>query len=102
MRPSANPFSSFDVTEDQHRFDLGGGYDVRFYKNHAASVPSEADACEVGNSMYSLARFQRAEDNRRPWSKAVEFVHAMERAWEVGRQDMQRDYRELMGIKADD
>jgi hypothetical protein len=98
MAETANPFRSIDLREDNHRYILGGGLDVKFSNNHASSVPSVADECVVGNSMYSLARFKRGDDSW-PWSQLTEFLRGMECAWDVGRRDMQSDFRDLMGIK---
>lgn len=99
MVATTNPFASFDLDEDNHRFILGGGYDLTFIKRHTASVPSEADEAVVGNSMNRIARFKRGEDGRWPWSELKEFVRAMEIAWDIGRRDMQKDFRALIGIK---
>jgi hypothetical protein len=101
MGETANPFRSFDLAEDRHRYILGGGYDVKFSKNHVSSVPSEADECVIGNAMYSLGRFKRGDD-RWPWSQVIEFIRGMEIAWDIGRRDMQRDFRDLMGVKQGD
>lgn len=99
MEATTNPFASIDLDEDNHRFMLGGGYDVTFSKNHRASVPSEADEALVGNAMNSIARFKRGED-RWPWSELKDFLRAMEIAWDIGRRDMQKDFRNLVGIKS--
>jgi hypothetical protein len=99
MIATVNPFASFDITVDSHRFILGGGYDVKFYQKHTASVPSAADEAVVGNSMNSIARFTRDDDRRDPWGQLKEFMRAMELAWDIGRRDMQKDFRALLGVK---
>ncbi|MCZ7861370.1 hypothetical protein O9X98_08170 [Agrobacterium salinitolerans] len=102
MVPTANPFASIDLDENNHRYILCRGYDLTFLKSHTASVPSDADEAVVGNAMNRIARFKRGEDARWPWSELKDFLRGMEIAWDIGRRDMQKDFRALLGVKNND
>lgn len=97
MAETNNPFRIGDLLDDRHRYILGGGYDVTFSKVNVASTPSVAEQCRVGNGMYSLATIKRC-DGHDPWAALRDFLRTMEIGWEVGRKDMQRDLRDLLGL----